>query len=95
MSTWVVDHGMVATFLVPEVFPTGDISMQAHVFFGDTWHHPYISTCFCVNRFYFLYISPDKTAVHRVSVGLAQAVYPVPIPIPTSASEVGMEIGTG
>ena len=33
--------------LVPEVFPPVDFSMQAHVFFGDTWHHPYISTCFC------------------------------------------------
>ena len=29
--------------LVPEVFPPVDFSMQAHVFFGDAWHHPYIS----------------------------------------------------
>ena len=26
--------------------------MQAHVFFRDTWHHPYISSCFCGKRFY-------------------------------------------
>ena len=38
MSTWVVGHGMVP-LLVPEVFPPVDFSMQAHVFFGDTWHH--------------------------------------------------------
>ena len=56
MSTWIVEHGMVP-LLVPEVFPPVDFSMQAHVFFGDTWHHPYISTCFCGKRFYFpLYI---------------------------------------
>ena len=48
----VVEHGMVP-LLVPEVFPPVDFSMQAHVFFGDTWHHPYISTCFCGKRFYF------------------------------------------
>ena len=48
MSTWVVEHGMVP-LLVPEVFPPVDFSMQAHVFFGDTWHHPYIST-FCVEN---------------------------------------------
>ena len=52
MSTWVVGHGMVP-LLVPEVFPPVDFSMQAHVFFGDTWHHPYSSTCFCGKRFYF------------------------------------------
>ena len=52
MSTWVVEHGMVP-LLVPEVFPPVDFSMQAHVFFGDTWHHPYISTCFCGKSFYF------------------------------------------
>ena len=45
MSTWVVEHGMVP-LLVPEVFPPVDFSMQAHVFFGDTWHYPYIFTCF-------------------------------------------------
>ena len=39
--------------LVPEVFPPVDFSMQGHMFFGDTWHHPYISTCFCGKRFYF------------------------------------------
>ena len=36
-----------------KVFLPVDFSMQAHVFFGDTWHHPYISTCFCGKRFYF------------------------------------------
>ena len=41
MSTWVVKHGMVPLH-VPEVFPPVDFSMQAHVFLGDTWHHPYI-----------------------------------------------------
>ena len=25
-----------------------------HVFFRDTWHHPYFSTCFCGERFYSL-----------------------------------------
>ena len=39
--------------LVPEVFPPVDFSMQAHMFFGDAWHHPYISTYFCGKRFYF------------------------------------------
>ena len=53
MSTWIVEHGMVP-LRVPEVFPPVDFSMQAHVFFGDTWHHPYISTCFYGKRFYFL-----------------------------------------
>ena len=50
MSTWIVEHGMVP-LLVPEVFPPVDFSMQAHVFLGDTWHHPYILTCFCGKRF--------------------------------------------
>ena len=50
MSTWVVEHGMVP-LLVPEVFPPVDFSMQAHVFFGDTRHHPCISTCFRGKRF--------------------------------------------
>ena len=27
-------------------------SMQAHVFFRDTWHHPYITSCFCGKGFY-------------------------------------------
>ena len=71
MSTWVVEHGMVP-LLVPEVFPPVDFSMQAHVFFGDTWHHPYISTCFCGKRFYFP-IYTDAPPVLLVHVGLAQA----------------------
>ena len=50
LSTWVVEHGMVP-LLVPEGFPPVEFSMQAHVFSGDTWHHPYISTCFCGKRF--------------------------------------------
>ena len=54
MSTWVVEHGVVA-LRVPEVFQPVDFSMQAHVFFRDTWHHSYISTCFCGKRFYFPY----------------------------------------
>ena len=33
--------------LVPDVFPPVDLSMQAHMFFEDTWHHPYISTNLC------------------------------------------------
>ena len=56
MSTWVVEHGMVS-LLVPEVFPPVDFSMQAHVFFGDTWHHPYISTCFCVENVFTSLVS--------------------------------------
>ena len=48
--------------LVPEVFSPVDFSMQAHVFFIDTWYHPYISTCFCGKRFYFPYnYSYDET----------------------------------
>ena len=35
-------------------FPV-DFSMQAHMFFRNTWHHPYISTCFSGNRFTSLY----------------------------------------
>ena len=35
--------------------PVG-FSMQAHVFFRDTWHHPYICSCFCGKCFYsYLY----------------------------------------
>ena len=56
--------------LVPEVFPPVDFSMQAHVFFGDTWHHPYISTCFCGKHFYFpciIYIPPQPPPPHSAS----------------------------
>ena len=42
-------------FLFLKFFHQLIFSMQAHVFFGDTWHHPYISTCFCGKRFYFPY----------------------------------------
>ena len=52
MSTLIVEHGMVP-LIVPEVFPPVNFSMQAHVFFGYIWHHPYISTCFCGKLFYF------------------------------------------
>ena len=38
------------TLLVVEVPPPVDLSMQVHVVFWDTWHHPYISTCFCGRR---------------------------------------------
>ena len=65
MSTWVVGHGMVP-LLVPAVFPPVDFSMQAHVFFGDTWHHPYISTCFCGKRFYFP--CPLYVMVHMIRI---------------------------
>ena len=54
MSTWVVELGMVP-LLVPEVFLPVGVSMQAHMFFGGTWHHPYICTCFCEKHFYFCY----------------------------------------
>ena len=37
--------------LVPGVFPPVGFSMQAHMFFRDTWHHPYISSCFVGNVF--------------------------------------------
>ena len=50
MSTWVVGHGMVP-LLVPAVFPPVDFSMQAHVFFGDTWHHPTSLLVFVENVF--------------------------------------------
>ena len=68
MSTWIVEHGMVP-LLVPEVFPPVDFSMEAHVFFGDTWHHPYISTCFCGKRFYFPYLYRNRChCFERLSV---------------------------
>ena len=53
MSTWVVKHGMVATY--PSLFPKffHQLTLQAHVFFRNTWHHLYISTCFCGKRFHF------------------------------------------
>ena len=50
MFTSVGEHGMVP-LLVPGVFPPVGFSMQAHVFFRDTWHHPYISSCFCGKHF--------------------------------------------
>ena len=52
MFTSVGEHGMVP-LLVPGVFPPVDFFMQAHVFFRDTWHHPYITSCFCGKHFYF------------------------------------------
>ena len=53
MFTSVGEHGMVP-FLVPGGFPPVGLSIQAHVFFRDTWHHPYIPSCFCGKRFYSL-----------------------------------------
>ena len=41
MFTSVGEHGMVP-LLVAGVF-CSSFSMQAHVFFRDTWHHPYIT----------------------------------------------------
>ena len=52
MFTSVGEHGMVS-LLVLGVFPPVGFSMQAHVFFRDTWHHPYITSCFCGKHFYF------------------------------------------
>ena len=61
--------------LVPEVFPPVDFSMQAHVFFGDTWHHPYISTCFCGKPFYFPFLFRTTNDWHRaLDAGLAIGV---------------------
>ena len=51
MFTSVGEHGTVP-LLVPGVFLPVVFSMQAHMFFRDTWHHPYISCCFCGKRFY-------------------------------------------
>ena len=51
MFTLVSEHGMVATLPCSWSFST-TFSMQAHVFFRDTWHHPYITSCFCGKRFY-------------------------------------------
>ena len=39
--------GMVVVVFL-EFFPPVGFSMQVHVFFRDTWHHPYISSCFYV-----------------------------------------------
>ena len=50
MFTSVGDHGMVP-LLVPGVFPPVGFSMQARVFFRDTWHHPYITSCFLWKTF--------------------------------------------
>ena len=50
MFTLVDQHGMVP---LPGVFPPVGFSMQAHVFFRDTWHHAYITSCFCGKCFYF------------------------------------------
>ena len=52
MFTLVGEHGMIP-LLVPGVFPPVGLSMQARVFFRDTWHHPYIASCFCGKCFYF------------------------------------------
>ena len=53
MFTSVGEHGMVP-LLVPRVFPPVGFSMQAHMFFRDTWHHPYITSCFAENVFTLL-----------------------------------------
>ena len=53
MFTSVGEHGMVP-LLVSKVFPPVGLSMQTLVFFRDTWHHPYITSCFCGNVFTFL-----------------------------------------
>ena len=50
MFTLVGEHGMVP-LLVPGVFPPVGFSMQVHVFFRDTWRHPYITSCFVENVF--------------------------------------------
>ena len=59
------------------MFPPVGFSMQAHVFFRDTWHHPYISSCFCVMH----NINVAKSAVvpwdHISVVGCPQRVNPL------------------
>ena len=52
MFTSVGEHGMVP-LLVPGFFPPVVFSIETHVFFRDTWHHPYITSCFCGKCFYF------------------------------------------
>ena len=52
MFTSVGEHGLVATPPCSWSFSTTSFSMQAHVFFRDTWHHPCITSCFCGKRFY-------------------------------------------
>ena len=76
MSTWVVGHGMVP-LLVPEVFPPVDFFMQVHVFIGDTWHHPYISTCFVDNVFTFLVVIRYgiRDVIDRVAVKMSLYVF--------------------
>ena len=51
MFTSVGEHGMVATPPCSWSFSTTWFSMQAHVFFRDTWHYPYITSCFLENVF--------------------------------------------
>ena len=52
MFTLVGEHGMVP-LLVPGIYPPVGFSMQAHMFFRDTWRHSYITSCFCGKHFYF------------------------------------------
>ena len=70
MFTWVVEHWKVP-LLVPGVFPPVVFSMQAHVFFRDTWHHPYISTCFCGKHLSQTVCCPPAVKTLSVAVVIA------------------------
>ena len=66
--TSVGDHGMVP-LLAPGVFPPVGFSMQVHVFFRDTWYHPYITACFLWKTFllpFFFAFSGVQAALWHV-----------------------------
>ena len=78
MFSSVGEHGMVP-ILVPGVFPPVGFSMQAHMFFRDTWHHPYISSCFC-GKHYLMYanvhcIYTVKSCTHNIICIMYMATY--------------------
>ena len=80
MFTSVGEHGMVP-LLVPGVFPPVGFSMQAHVFFRDTWHHPYISSCFCGKHFYSPFIMVIKVVTLIPTCSMCMHVYHTPTSI--------------
>ena len=58
-----------------KVFPPVGFSMQAYVFFRNTWHHPYISTCFCGKRFYFPHSRNNFKSLMELMAGLSFHIF--------------------